>query len=155
MRARIFVEGTLLGVIGLISMIEGLRLIIFKNPVISYDPVGPGFYVLLFGLGLIIVGVLYFFVNYRKPLSEKKLVVGRELKIRLIGSVAACVLYVILLNIIGYILATFIFLFIEFKIAGVKVWPQGFIVSVVITAFLYFVFIEYCSMIFPKGIIFR
>lgn len=155
MRARIFVEGTLLGVIGLISMIEGVRLIIYKNPVISYDPVGPSFYVLLFGLGLMIVGILYIMINYRKPISDKKTVVDKEMRIRLISSVAACVLYVILIDLLGYLVATYIFLFIEFKIAGVKVWPQSFIISAIITAFLYFVFIEYCNMIFPKGIIFR
>ena len=155
MRVRVLIEGILLGVIGLISIIEGVRLIIFKNPVISYDPVGPSFYVLLFGLGLMIIGALYIMINYRKPLSAKRMVVDKEMRIRLISSVAACVLYVILINILGYLIATYIFLFIEFKIAGVKVWPQGFIISAVVTAFLYFVFIEYCNMIFPKGMIFR
>ena len=156
MRVRILIEGILLGVIGLMSVIEGVRLIVFKNPVISYDPVGPSFYVLLFGLALIFVGCLYIILNYKKkPLIERQIVVDRGLRIRLIGTVAACALYVILINIFGYLVATFIFLFIQFKIANVKAWPQGFILSIAVTAFLYLVFIEYCSMIFPRGIIFR
>jgi putative tricarboxylic transport membrane protein len=155
MRVRILIEGILLGAIGLISVIEGVRLIIFKNPVISYDPVGPSFYVLLFGIALMFVGCLYIILNYRNPLSEKQIVVDKGLRIRLIGTVAACALYVLLINILGYLVATFIFLFIEFKIANVKAWPQGFILSMAVTAFLYLVFVEYCSMIFPRGIIFR
>jgi hypothetical protein len=155
MRVRILIEGILLGAIGLISVIEGVRLIIFKNPVISYDPVGPSFYVLLFGIALMFVGCLYIILNYRNPLSEKQIVVDKGLRIRLIGTVAACALYVLLINIFGYLVATFIFLFIEFKIANVKAWPQGFILSMAVTAFLYLVFVEYCSMIFPRGIIFR
>lgn len=155
MRVRILIEGILLGAIGLISVIEGVRLIIFKNPVISYDPVGPSFYVLLFGIALMFVGCLYIILNYRNPLSEKQIVVDKGLRIRLIGTVAACALYVLLINILGYLVATFIFLFIEFKIANVKAWPQGFILSTAVTAFLYLVFVEYCSMIFPRGIIFR
>jgi putative tricarboxylic transport membrane protein len=155
LKVKVLIEGILLCVIGAISIIEGIRLVIYKNPVITYDPVGPSFYVLITGLSLMIVGILYIIANYRKSPSNEKIAIEKEMRIRLIGSVVACVLYVILIDFFGYLIATWIFLFIEFRIVGVNVWLEDFILSTVFTAFLYFVFVVYCSMIFPKGIIFE
>jgi putative tricarboxylic transport membrane protein len=158
MRVNVFIEGILLCVIGIISIIDGVRLIIYKNPVISYDPVGPGFFVILCGSCLITVAVLYVIVNQRKPLSPKKMVANvadREMTIRLISAIVVCVAYIFLINIVGYLLATVVFLLLQFRITGVKHWFTNCFISIILTALFYVTFIIYCDMPFPKGMIFR
>jgi putative tricarboxylic transport membrane protein len=158
MRIRVLIEGILLFVIGLISVIEGVRLIIYKNLVISYDPVGPSFFVLLCGICLMIVAVLYVIVNYRKPLSTEKMVADvadKEMTIRLISAIVVCVAYIFLINIVGYLIATVVFLLLQFRITGVKNWLTNCLISIILTALFYFGFIVYCDMPFPKGMIFK
>ena len=155
MNRIVIIEGILLLVIGLLSMAEGLRLSIYKDPHVLYDLLGPGLYVILLGIGLLTTGVVYFIVNYRRFLIIEKVAVSKEMRIRMFSTVIVLVIYLFLISIVGYLVATIVFFSLEFRVIGIKSWPLIFILSMVLSAVYYFVFIQYCSMIFPRGIFFN
>ncbi len=155
MKTTTLIEGLLLLVLGLVAMIEGLRLVIYKNPHVLYDPLGPGLYITAIGVSLMTVGVVYLVRNYRKTPRMNGVPVDKQMRIRMMSTITACALYLFLIHIVGYLLATIIFFFLEFRIEGVKSWPLVVVLSLVLSAFYYFIFVQWCSMVFPRGIFFR
>ena len=158
MKRILLIEGILLLFIGLVSMREALLSIIYKNPQTLYDPLGPGFYILLLSGAMMTIGFIHLFINYRKVLSIEKLAVSNELGKRVkrvISMIVVFAIYIFLINIVGYLVATIFFFILEFRIVGIKSWATIVILSLVITAVYYVVFIRYCNIVFPKGIFFR
>lgn len=155
MRIGLLIEGILLLVIGLVSLKEGLRLILYKDPVILYDVMGPGDYILLLGLALIATAIIHVVVNYRKPIMGKVETVRKVMRTRMISIVVVIMIYTFLIDIVGYLVATIFFFLTEFRVMGIKSWRLNIILSIVLTGFYYIIFIQYCSMVFPRGIFFR
>ena len=155
MRIRLLIEGILLSVIGIVSFIEGLRLILYKDPVILYDALGPGDYILILGLVLIGVAVVHVIVNYRKPIMGKVQTVSKEMRTRMISIVVVIMIYTFLIDIVGYLGATIFFFLTEFRVIGIKSWRLNIILSIVLTGVYYIVFVQYGDMVFPRGILFR
>lgn len=154
MRRRVFIEGVLLLAIGLVGMAEGLRLTFYKDPSVLYDLLGPGLYVFVVSLGLMATGIVYLSINYGKVLSVEKVVGDREMRIRLISTILVYVAYTFLINIVGYLVATLTFFILEFRIAGVKSWKTNAVLTVIVSAINYIVFVQYCNVAFPRGIFF-
>jgi hypothetical protein len=154
-RMTVFVEGVLLISISLVAMAEGLRLVIYKDPYTLFDFLGPGYYALTVGICLLGVSIAYVVVHYRNPLPIEMVPVDKQMKIRLMSTVAACVIYIILIAVVGYLLATIIFFFLEFRIEGIKPWLLIIILSLVFSGFYYLVFVRLCNMVFPTGMIFQ
>jgi len=151
----VLIEGILLLVLSLVGMAEGLRLVIHKDPYTLYDPLGPGLYIIAISIGLMALGVVHLIVNYRKPSIMEKVPVDREMKIRLMSTVAACAIYIFLISIVGYLLATILFFFLELRVQGIRSWPLVVALSLVLSALYYFIFVQCSSMVFPRGMIFR
>jgi putative tricarboxylic transport membrane protein len=155
MMRTVLIEGILLLILSLTGMAEGFRLVIYKDPYTLYDPLGPGLYIITIGIGLMALGVVHLIVNYRKPSIMEKVPVDRKMKIRMMSTVTACAIYILLINIIGYLLATIIFFFLELRVEGIKSWPLVVVLSLVLSVLYYLVFVQCCSMVFPRGIVFR
>jgi len=156
MKITILIEGSLLLLFSLAGLAEGLRLVIYKDPYTLYDPLGPGFYIILVGIGLMTLGAFHLVVNYRKPpIKKEEGPVDRKMKIRMASTVAACAIYILLIPFVGYLPATLLFFFLELRIQGIRSWPFVILLSLVLSALYYFVFVQCCSMVFPRGIFFR
>jgi hypothetical protein len=155
MRNTVLIEGILLLVISLIGMTEGLRLVIHKDPYTLYDPLGPGLYAFFISIGLMTLGVVHLLAHYRKPPVMEMVPVDKKMKIRLMSTVAACVIYIVLISMVGYLLATIIFFFLEFRIERIKSWPSVVALSLVLSGIYYLVFVHFCHLVFPRGIFFR
>jgi hypothetical protein len=136
-------------------MAEGLRLIIYKDPYILYDPLGPGLYIIAISIGLLAIAVVHLFGHSKKLPTMERVPVDRKFRIRMISTVAVCALYIFLITIIGYLLATILFFFLVFRIEGIKSWPFTVVLSLVLSVLYYLVFVQYCSMVFPKGFFFN
>ena len=136
-------------------MAEGMRLLLRKEPYTLYDPAGPGVYIIAVSIGIMIIGVLHPIVNYRKVSAMEKVPVDKKMRKRMMSTVAICAIYIFIINIVGYLLATIIFFFLDFRAEGVKPWPLVVVLSLVLSAFFYFTFVQYCSIVFPRGIFFR
>jgi len=154
MKIATLIEGVLLVVLGLVALEGGLRLIIYKDAHVLYDPMGPGPYITAVGVGLMTIGVVYLVRNYRKPSTMDGVPVDSKTRIRIMSTIAACALYIFLIRIIGYLLATIIFFFLEFRIEGNKSWPLVVVLSLILSAFYYLIFVQWCSLVFPRGIFF-
>jgi hypothetical protein len=155
MKITVLIEGTLLLVLSLAGMAEGLRLVIHKDPYTLYDPLGPGLYIIFIGIGLMPLGIVHLLVNYRKLPTMEMVPTDKKMKIRMMSTVAACAIYVFLISIVGYLPATIIFFFLEFRVEGIKSWPLVVVLSLVLSVLYYFIFVQCCSMVFPRGMIFR
>jgi hypothetical protein len=155
MRRTILIEGILLLVLSFVSMAEGLRLTLFKDPHTFYDMLGPGLYIFVVGIGLTATGLVHLLVNYKKAPGAEKVAVNREMRIRMIGMILVLAIYIFLIDIFGYLVSTTIFFLIELRIVGIKSWKTNIILTIVLTGVYYIVFVEYCNMLFPRGILFR
>ena len=154
MNRKVLIEGTLILFVGLASMVEGLRLILHKDPHVLYDPLGPGFYVLALSIGLMAAGIVHFIVDYRKVRRIDNVSVSKEMRIRLLGSFLVLALYILLIGFVGYIAATLVFCFLEFRVAGVTSWRTNIILTLILSIVYYVIFVKFCEMVFPKGILF-
>jgi hypothetical protein len=155
MRIAVLTEGALLVVVSLVGLTEGLRLVIYKDPYILYDPLGPGFYIIAISIGLMAIGIVHLLSHSKKLLTMEGTPVDKKMRIRMMSTVAVCVIYIFLIRIIGYPLATILFFFLEFRVHGIRSWSWIVILSLVLSALYYLVFVHYCSMVFPRGIFFR
>jgi len=157
MKMTVWIEGMVLLGTGIISLAEGLRLTRKIDPDAISDVLGPGYYIFSLGLILMITGITYLFINYRKFLNMEKGASGGETGKQRINRVViymivVLIMYLTLINIAGYLLPTLIFFFLEFRLAGVKSWKRNLILTTVVTGVFYFVFIQYCRLVFPHGI---
>ena len=139
---------------GFVAIREGFDLTFHKDPHTLYDPVGPGPYVVVLCSFLIIAGLFNFFLSYRgSAVMEKVEATSKEMRIKMLSTIAVCVIYIFLINILGYLLATLLFFFLQLKVEKIKSWRLILILTVVISFAYYFVFVEYCRVIFPRGIL--
>ena len=138
----------------LLGIGEGLRLFIWKDPYTLYDPLGPGLYVVGVGLGLMVLGIVHLSVNHRRLSVEEKVPVARKMKTRVLLTVVTCVVYVVLIKLLGYLLATFLFFFMQFKVQGIKSWFSIVALALILSGLYFLVFVQYCSVIFPRGVLF-
>src|SRR4030042_3314136 len=154
LKIRFQIEGILFLAIAFMCLIEGFRLILYKDPVILYDALGPGHYILVLGLALLATAGAYIIDNYKKPIKEKVVMINKSMRIRMISMTVVLIIYAFLINILGYLLVTFFFFLTEFRIVGIKSWRLNLILAIVLTALYYMIFVEYAKVVFPKGIFF-
>ncbi len=147
------VEGIIVLFLGGVALVESLHLISEKDPTTVYDVVGPGYYILFLSLLLLAAGVAHLAAHLKKKSSlVEKVATDKELRMKMFGMVGMLGLYLVLISVFGYLISTVVFFIAEFKLAGVKSWLTNILLTIAVTACYYFVFIEYCSMVFPRGI---
>ncbi len=154
MNPKVFIEGILVLVFSLVTMMEGLRLIIHKDPYVLYDPLGPGVYILVLSLGLMAVGIVHVIVNYRKFPGGGKVAASKEMRIQLFISIGILALYILLVDFVGYFVASLTFFLLELRVAGVKSWRTNVILTLILTTVYYVIFVKFFDMVFPQGILF-
>ncbi len=150
---KVFFEVMLCLLLSMISIYEGLNLVVHRDVAATYYGIGPGFYLLIVSLILMGGSVVYFFINRKKSQGEEKTVISREMRMKLITTIANCAIYVLLINILGYLVSTLLFFFLQFRIEGIKSWLRNLVLTFIISLTYYLVFVKYCSLIFPRGIL--
>ena len=149
---KTLIETMIMAAFGLVTMVEALRLIIYKDPYVLYDPIGPGFYVLALSVGVLSVGVVHFAANYRKgSIVADAAARGRGMR-QLFSSIIVLALYLLLINFVGYLIATLLFFLLQFRVTGVKSWRTNIILTLLFTAVYYVIFVRLCEMVFPREI---
>lgn len=150
-KKAVWIEGTMLIALSLWAMTEGYRLVVDKDPNALYDVLGPGYYIFVLSFVLLATGITHMFIT-REKAAAPQAPATREMRVRLFGAIGGIVLYLLLISIIGYPAATVIFFLIQFRIVGITSWKLNLALTLAITACYYFIFQEYCGMIFPRGI---
>ena len=154
MKGTVLCESLLLCFFGIVSMVEALRLIIFKNPYVLYDTFGPGWFILLASIGFMITSAAYFFKNYKKTDGDNTAVADQEATRTVVFAILAATIYIYSINFVGYTFATAVFFLLGFRIFGVKPWRKVALLTVLLTGIFYVTFVKFCAMIFPRGYLF-
>ena len=156
MNKEVLVEGILILSLSLLSIGEAVHLLVFQyaDRHTLYDPVGPGLYILAVSILLLATGILHIVKNYRRVIAEK-VITDKQMKKRMIYMIGGFAIYIFIIDIVGYLIGTLIFFFLEFRAVGIKSLKTNVALTLIITASYYFVFLKFCDMVFPRGIFFR
>jgi putative tricarboxylic transport membrane protein len=150
----VLIEGMLLLMMGFWSIIEGIRLDTMER-IQLLDILGPGRYNVVLGLVLVILALIYIISHLRKNLDKKEFMIKHGMKTKMFGMIIVLAAYIFLIDIVGYLFATILFLFMIFRIAGYRSWPIIGGLSIGISVSFYLVFVYWLGMTFPSGILFK
>jgi len=149
---------------GLIWLILGIGLCIesIKLKLISggFHIPGPGFMPFLAGVLLGILGFILIFSSASKGLrkdeevKDEKILMKKDWKNFLIPFLNLLILfaYVLLLEPLGFLFSTFLFLFFLFKLSEPKKWLMPLVLSVSTVILSYLIFSVWLQCQFPRGI---
>lgn len=158
MKKTVFLEPILVLVFSFLGIAEGLRLNMTREARTAPSLLGPGTYILVLGIGLLIAAIFDFLLNYRDISGTKKADLSPRREVPVSGVVVATIgifaMYAVLIDIVGYLIPTILFLGLAFRILGVRSWKTNIVLTSAVAAGLYVIFIHYCEMIFPRGILF-
>lgn len=163
MKTPRIIELFVLLIIGLGSIVEGVRLVGVDN--VQFDRLGPGGYNIGIGTILIILGIAYFLSITKKEVKAERGPRGktgggwvsagnqqRNYTTMMVSIIAIMALYALLVNWIGYLLASAVFFFVINRVVGFRSWLSNLAVSAVMTACYYVVFVKWMGMLFPRGL---
>lgn len=151
MRRKTVVESVLLALLAVACMGEGLRLILRKGAEPVSDVLGPGYYVLVVGCGLMVMAVMH--ARARDNQDAQGGTAASAAWLQLAGIVAVLALYILLIDALGYLLPSMLFFLLQFRLFGVKPWARAIVLSVVVSGLYYVVFMRLCEMNFPGGVL--
>ena len=149
------VEGALLTLMSFVSLAEGMRLTVYRDPYTLFDPLGPGRYILVLALGLSAVTVAHFVRAWRDRAGDGAAAtaanrVGLKQVFRM---VAVLVAYIALIQFAGYVTATVLFFVTAFYVVGVTPMASA-LLAAICTVCYYFIFVYYGNIVFPHGMLF-
>lgn len=108
-------------------------------------PFGTGGILILFSFGIILENILR-----RNPRGEPPLFRGKRWSVPV--WVMACLFaYVLVLETLGFVLATFLIMAVLFRISEKQNWKTVFFASILTTGFSYFLFDYLLACSFPRG----
>ncbi len=107
MRTKGVVEAAVLFLAGLIAVVDGLRLIVYKSPYSVEDITGPGRYLIVVGVALCVTGLAYFRRSRAATPGPAPSAEGAKGRLALMSGAFA--VYLLLLNYAGYLLSTLAF----------------------------------------------
>ena len=78
----------------------------------------------------------------------------KKVNLTVLLMVAIIALYIALVQIIGYPISTPIFFLLIFRAVGVTSWVRNVALTVILSGAYYLLFVHYCGVIFPRGLLF-
>lgn len=153
------IEGCALLAIGVLGLAGGITLYLHRDARTQSSLMGPGTYVLIISAALILTAVVYAYLSLEKaarapaiaPPQSREPWVSR-IVIAVFGAFAV---YAYLIELFGYVVPTILFLLVEFRLLGVRSWKSNVLLTAVVAAAFYIVFVRYCEMVFPHGAFFE
>lgn len=155
MRRTVIIESGALVVLGAVGWLGGLSSFLRMDARMQSSSLKPGVYVMIISAALVITALAYAWLSLRK-MAAKPSANAREPReawasravVLVFGTVA---LYACLIPLVGYLPSTVLFLLAQFRVLGVMSWWRNAILTVVVSAIFFVVFIHYGGMIFPQG----
>jgi hypothetical protein len=151
-------EFLILAALGLIAVIEGLRLEYTNRPKGVYDRIGAGNFLLGIGVALLLVAGAYFYCEMRecrsRPCVPKTPPEDTEKPktMAVIITVGLTVLNILLIPILGYLVPAMIFFVLNFTIFKLtKSQPLNVIIGIGVGITFFVLFQHALGMFFPTG----
>ena len=152
MKKNVIVESFIWLILGISICIESIRLKLgnFQTP-------GPGFLPFISGTFLWLFGLILMFSFFLKRLRKEEKLNDKEISKKenwkkLLLTLIALFGYCFLLEPLGFIISSFIFLFFLFKLTEPKKWVKPLVFSGTTVVLVYFIFIICLKGQFPRGI---
>ena len=145
-------EVAVLAIMSLVSLAEGVRLTVYRDPYTLFDPLGPGRYILVLALGLSAVAVAQLIQGLRGRASGDAIAHGVGLK-QVFRMVVVLAAYIALIQFLGYVAATVLFFVSAFYVVGVAPAASA-VLAAIFTVSYYLIFVHYANIIFPHGLLF-
>ena len=152
MKKNVIVESFIWLILGISICIESIRLKLgnFQTP-------GPGFLPFISGTFLWLFGLILMFSFFLKRLRKEEKLNDKEISKKenwkkFFFTLIALFGYCLLLEPLGFILSSFIFLFFLFKLTEPKKWVKPLVFSGTTVVLVYFIFIICLKGQFPRGI---
>ena len=158
MNRSLITEALSLFVLSALGIYGGLALFLNRDVRTQSSVLAPGIYVLALGGLLFLTALVYMCLASRRASRIPPASVGRRVAwvspivLKMVGAFA---LYAYLIDLVGYSAPTVLFLLTEFRLLGVGSWKTNIVLTALVTAFFYIVFIHYCEMVFPHGSLFE
>lgn len=142
-------------VMGVLLILIGLAVMYYSYFVLqlgAFNHPGPGFMPFWCGLSVVILSAVWLFGN-RKPDENPRPLFGKKGQwVRPLIALAVLIGYAAIMESLGYILSTLIFLLTwQFAVEREK-WVRGMVISAVTTAGMYVLFIYLLKVALPTGI---
>ncbi|MFB3816769.1 MAG: tripartite tricarboxylate transporter TctB family protein [Candidatus Methylomirabilales bacterium] len=159
MKRPLVMEALSLLVLGAAAMYGGVGLYLNRDIRTQSSVLAPGVYILVLAGLLLGTALLYVWLS-----SGRRVPAGTTASTATSGSwmspivvkmIGAFAIYAYLIELVGYLAPTLLFLFVEFRLLGVKSWKTNAILTALVTALFYVIFIYYCEMVFPRGSLFE
>ncbi len=146
------IEGILLLGMGAGAAAEGVKLIATREAQAVFDVLGPGGYLAVVGCALIITGILRITHGSGNGGKLDMEAFSKSMKTAMGGMIVVLALYILLIEIVGYLIASPIFFLLLFRILGITSWLRNLGLSIVCSILLYIIFVHWLAMVFPRGI---
>ncbi|WP_422124315.1 tripartite tricarboxylate transporter TctB family protein [Planococcus sp. X10-3] len=126
----------------------------FQLPNYPYTPVDADVIPKGLGILMLILSAALFFSRAKETEEEKKkrAIPGRELLV-VLAVFAMVFVYILLFELIGFIIMTMVFIFICSWFLGYRKWKTNIIVSLLFPMILYFIFVFALGITLPSGIL--
>lgn len=128
-------------------------------PTKAADPLGPAAYPRMLALSIIVFGILHIIVSYfrrHRLKADEDTLQGRARlmgNVRIVGVIAATAAYLLLMEPLGYIVSSFLYVLGVPAIVGERSVRGIATSTVVLTVVLYLVFVKMLGVLVPDGII--
>lgn len=138
------VMGGLTVLFGIVVIAESVRIYKYARSVLTGDHIVPG----IAGIAMIFLGISLIFSSAAtyKPTFPK----GAILK-RILGTAAVMVVYLLLMNYVGYVVSTLLASYGLFRVFGKYSRAKSALMALLTTLFVWAVFIAWLNMPFPRG----
>jgi putative tricarboxylic transport membrane protein len=138
-------EGLILAVFGIVGIVEGLRL--NRRSAEAEDAFGPGWYLIILSLVLIICGLIYLVSTLKG--REKKTEAVFAWKGPASFAIVAMILSCALLPYVGYFLSTAAFLLAATRLFGEQSWVRTILIAGLSAAVFWVVFVYLAQIQMP------
>ncbi len=111
-----------------------------------------GFMPLLLGIGMTVVSGVLMIQSFAGKGDAKNVKISISW-LRFAALAAVSFLYALTLQTVGYLIGSFLFLLLVFKIAGLKGWVKPIVISLICSICFYVIFRMALGVMLPKGVI--
>lgn len=144
--------GSLMAGIGLGCVVEGVRIINVQDPNVVSDVLGPGPYVIVLGMLLTFGAAAHLLTAAPAAKGQSSHDTSDTSDVKVLLSIAVLAGYIILIDILGYALATLLFFFLYLRVLGCAAIATSAVLAAGAAVSFYLLFIELGGMSFPRGL---
>lgn len=146
------IESVVLLLLSLLGVVQGADLILRPDPVALYDAIGPGRFVLVISAVLMVAGLTYL-VRNRTPRPPGQATGPAHTSKKALYTTVSLVMYVALMDVLGFLLASILFLFLMFTFSRNKPWWRNAMLAIIYVLLIYALFVQVFDMELPRGLI--